>query len=305
VTIAAAGPLNLDCGLSSSACKDAFDAGRYSWHESAHLWLDLIGQTLIVATPFALARALRPSPVGAAALGCGMFGIAFGVVSWFAYDDPGEGVNGIVQRVGFLTVHSWVLIVAVGILWATRAAPKPGRLIPLRPRDFMSGEWSGEGEVVMRPFFIGRRFAGRFRAHRVTRSISETVWLFDDRVDFGDGREMRRRTFLEFGSDGHGRLTAADLPDGADVWFEPGGYRIAPFRMAFPIGPAPVHVEVVDSSHIEPDGTFVNCYDARALVTGIPLARTTFRVRPVTAEYSRASASDAPPASSEASPAHG
>src|SRR3954447_5050981 len=46
VTIAAAGPLNLDCGLSSPACKEAFDAGRYSWHEGAHLWLSLVGQAL-------------------------------------------------------------------------------------------------------------------------------------------------------------------------------------------------------------------------------------------------------------------
>jgi hypothetical protein len=79
------------------------------------------------------------------------------------------------------------------------------------------------------------------------------------------------------------RLTAGDLPDGADVWLEEDGYRMTPCRMAFPLGPVPVLIRVHDLSHVEPDGTLVNTFDARDVVFGLPIARLTFRVRPVVA----------------------
>ena len=51
--------------------------------------------------------------------------------------------------------------------------------------------------------------------------------------------------------------------------------------MAWPIGPLPVLVRCRDLSYFEPDGTFVNVIDVRGLGIPIPLARVTFRVRPV------------------------
>jgi hypothetical protein len=76
------------------------------------------------------------------------------------------------------------------------------------------------------------------------------------------------------------RLTADDLPDGADVQLEEGGFRLPDFRMAWPIGPLPVLLRCVDRSYVEPDGTFVNRIDVCTLGPRIPLARVTFRMRP-------------------------
>jgi hypothetical protein len=185
-----------------------------------------------------------------------------------------------VQRSGLGVLHLWVFIVAAGILYATRATPKPGRLVPVRPRDFFAQAWSGDGELVLRPFFLGRFFTQRFSATRRSSWLSDTVFRLDDEAGFGEGRSQRRQIYGEFVAEDHIRLTAGDLPDGADVWLEEGGYRATPFRMAFPLGPLPVLLRCHDVSRVEPDGTLLNTFDARDLVFGVPLARVTFRVRP-------------------------
>jgi hypothetical protein len=62
--------------------------------------------------------------------------------------------------------------------------------------------------------------------------------------------------------------------------------------MSWPIGPLPVLVRCADRSYIAADGTFVNVTDVYTPGPRIPLARVTFRVRPV-------SDGDAPAAADE------
>jgi Protein of unknown function (DUF998) len=288
VAIALGGVFRMDCSLAVQSCEDAWRAGRLSWQTDGHLWTGLVGQTLFVLTPYALARALWPGPAALAALSSGSFGVAFGVASFFA--EGHDPTAGLVQRVGLAVLHLWVLIVAVGVLYATRRPARPGRLVPVRPREFFAQAWSGEGELMLRPFFIGRFFAQRFSARREATWLSETAFRFDDEASFGAGRSQRRRLYCEFVTEDHVRVTAGDMPDGADAWFEEDGYRVTPFRMAFPIGPVPVYIRVHDVSYVEPDGTFANIFEARDLVFGIPIARLTFRVRPVDSEATGSSA---------------
>jgi len=285
VTLGLEGVFRIDCSFASQHCEDLWRAGRLSWQTDAHLWGSLVGQLLFALTPFALARALWPSPVAAASLVAGSEGLAIGVAVFFLGGSDSAG--GLVQRTGLAVLHLWVLIVAVGILYATRGEPRPGRLVPLRPRDFFAKTWSGEGELKLRPFFLGRFFAQRFSATRESVWLSDTLFRFEDEAGFGDGRSQRRRTYCEFVADDQVRLTAGDFPEGVDVWLEEGGYRVTPFRMAFPLGPLPVLIRVHDVSYVEPDGTFANSFDARDLVFGIPLARLTFRVRPTDLEPAR------------------
>jgi hypothetical protein len=280
VTIVVAGLVPLDCGLSDNRCEHMFRAGELSWHTDVHLWASLVSQLLLAATPFAVARALWPAPVAQLAVAAGTFGLVIGVGSFFLYD-VGDSPEGLIQRFGFLTVHVWVLIVAVGILHSTRRARPPGQLVRLRPRDFFAGEWSGEGELVAWPFFLWRRLSREFEAHRSATWITERVWRIDDEARFAEDRVQRRRMYCEFVSDDRVEITAADLPEGATVALEEDGYRMTPFRMAFPIGPVGLPMRVHDVSRVEDDGTLLNVFEARALVIGVPLARLTFRVRPV------------------------
>jgi hypothetical protein len=87
--------------------------------------------------------------------------------------------------------------------------------------------------------------------------------------------------YCEFVAEDRIEITAGDLPEGALVQIENEGYRTTPFRMEFPIGPVAIPIRVHDVSRVEPDGTLLNIFEARALVLGLRLARVTFRVRPV------------------------
>src|SRR2546421_590460 len=82
-----------------------------------------------------------------------------------------------------------------------RCEPPPSQLIALRPRVFLASSWSGEGELVLRPLFLGRQLARRFAARREVTWISDRVWRIDDAADFGGDRPQRRQMFCEFVAD--------------------------------------------------------------------------------------------------------
>ena len=185
---------------------------------------------------------------------------------------------GLVNRLEYLFLSMWMVILGVGILHATRRPAAPSRLIPLAPRDFLNRPWIGEAELAPRPLILGRLVAIRFDARRDTTWVSENVWLIDDQAQFADGRVLRRHMFCEFTSDRHALLTAADMPDGGEVWLEDGGYRISPFRLSFALGPLPLVFDCRDASRVEDDGTFVYVTEVHAPGIRIPVARLTFRV---------------------------
>jgi hypothetical protein len=280
VAVILSGVIRLDCALSDPHCEALWRAGKLSWHESGHLWAGLVSRILLALTPFALIRPLYPGPAAPLALGAGLNGIGIGVLAFFLYGSDRAG-DGLVQRFEFAVLHVWVLIVAVGILYALRRPHAPGQLVRLRPRDFFSSAWSGEGTLLVWPFFLWRRLARPFEAHRRSTFISDRLVRFDDEAHFGGSRVMRRRTYCEFVSENRIEVTAGDLPEGAVVDVDEDGYRVTPFRMDFPIGPVNVPIRVHDVSRVEPDGTLVNAFEARSLVFGVLLARVTFKVRPV------------------------
>jgi hypothetical protein len=280
VTLVAGGILQMDCAITvDNRCRELSNAGALSWHHYGHLWASLIARLALAATPFAIAWALWPAPSGAAALGAGVTGLVIGLLGSLG-EAAGEGA-GAVQRASLGVLGLWALIVAIGILHVTRGPRPVGPLIPLRPRDFLARRWGGEGRFEPWPYVLGGRLSRSFAVTREAIWLSDRIWRFDDVARYPDGRVHARQTYCEFVSDEHVRLTAGDLPDGADVWIEEGGYRISHFRMAFPIGPVPVRIRVRDVSYVEDDGTFANVFEARSPVLGLPLARVVFRVRPL------------------------
>ena len=275
------GFFRLDCGAGAgfTHCRSLDHAGVLSSHHYAHMWLALVAQLLVTLTPFAIARALWPGPVALAAALSGLSAIEIGVASALLFGASGAP-DGLVQRIGIAFIHLWILIVGIGILAATHGPRWRSALIQLRPREFFARAWTGDGEVVAWPYFIWRRFPQRFQARREATWISDTVWRFDDEAHFGPGSVRKRQTFCEFVTPDHIRLTARDLPDGADVWIEEGGYRISEFRMNFPLGPIAIPMLVRERSRFAPDGTFLNIFDARFRWLPLPLGRIVFRVRP-------------------------
>jgi hypothetical protein len=269
----------LDCGTSvDHHCRAVARAGALSWHQDAHLQASFAAGLALALTPFALAWALWPGTAAAVALSAAAAGLAVDAGSVVASALPGAA-GGLIQRLDLAVLHAWVLIVGAGILYATRASPRAARLIPMRPREFFATSWVGEAELVMRPLFLGRLLRQTGEARRSSTWISEQVWRIDDETRFASGRVERRHMYCEFVSDDHVELTAGDLPDGADVWLEEGGFRLPEWRMAWPVGPLPVLVRCLDRSRFEPDGTFVNVIDVRTIGLRIPVACITFRMR--------------------------
>lgn len=272
-----AGLARLDCDLSQAACNARFDAGRLSWPTSLHLWAGLVTEAALVLTPFALARALWPSPVAALALAAGATGVAIGVAAWMSY---GAGApDGVVERIELGVTHLWVVIVAAGILYETRPAPKLSAPAALRPRDFFGSAWSGEGVALGVPARLWRPFAPRFALTRETTWHSEEVALVRDRAVLSNGRVEERLRYARFVDPSHLHVSADDMPDGADVTIDERGYQVAPYRVLLPVGPARFILKSRDQATLERDGTLR--YIARLTWHRLPIARLEMRARPV------------------------
>lgn len=201
VALMLTGVFRLDCGLSSHLCRARFDAGQLSWHTSTHVWAGLIASVALVLTPFAIARALWPSPTAALALGAGGFGVALAIAGEIAYQ--ASAPDGISERLQLLAAHSWVVLVAGAVLYLTRQAPKLSHPTALRPRDFFAASWAGDGEVAAWAPLLGRFIRARFNFTRDATYLSDEVWMFDDRATFPGGNVIAQRLICQLEPDGH------------------------------------------------------------------------------------------------------
>jgi hypothetical protein len=122
--------LPLDCMPSADAsCSSRVDAGEASWRHYGHGFAAVGVQLTLVATPFAVARALSRRALVVWALGAGLLGLA--TVVAFAAFEAGEPGYGIAQRVTFGFVHLWVAAIALGALSdAGRGRPGLDRVAP-------------------------------------------------------------------------------------------------------------------------------------------------------------------------------
>ena len=269
----------LDCSLSiDRVCRARLHAGELSWQTDAHLWAGLVFEIAFVLTPFALARALWPGPVAAATLGCGLFGIGILVAAYAAADGAGVA-DGLVQRIGFVPIHLWVVIVAAGVLQALRERYDRGVLVPVRPRDFFGRAWAGRGEVTFYPGFLWRRFPLRIEFRREAQPRGDDSWTFTDTTRFANGFEVVRRMVCVMEAPDRVKVVAEDMPGGAELVLTEGGYRVRPYRFTYPIGPIGITVSCHDRVRELPDGSLEWTIGFRW--HGLPTARVSGRVRPV------------------------
>lgn len=268
----------LDCIATVSAtCRHAVHAGAVSGEFWAHEVATWVAELALVATPFALARALWSRPSGVAALLAGLVGLVEGLVvnalEWnFA---PGAGYA---QRVGLLIVAAWVVIVGWAILLAVRRPEPPTALTPMRARRFFERAWTGQGQVVLRPAWLWRRVPLRFACTRDLEVVSDELVVFSDRAEFAGGYVHAQRRFCWMQAPDRVEVTAADLPDGAVVTLEDAGYRIEPYRLLTRVGPFAFALDARDEHRADGDA-LEDTIDLRWL--GLPAARVQLRVTPV------------------------
>ena len=276
--LAALAALPLDCSFTLDAtCEPRLDAGRLSWQTEAHLWLGLILQLAIVATPFALARALRSRPVAPFLLAAGAYGLILGAGATALGFSDADGA-GVIDRIVLGTLQVWVVLVAAGLLDAARVEPDSGEHSDVPARDFFGREWTGEGEIVYRPAFLWRFMRQHFRMQRRTTWLSERVWLVEDRSTFDDGRVYEQRRLCELEAPDRLRVTAGDLSEGAVFDLSEEGYRLAPYTLLAPLGPLGVLLRCRDRHRMNGSGELIDTIDVRCL--GVAVARIEVRARP-------------------------
>jgi hypothetical membrane protein len=278
LAVIAVGLLPVDCGLSGERCLDAFDAGDLSWQTYAHVWVGLVFDVAFVITPFALARALWPRHVSLLVLLAAATALPI-LVGVLAAGELFGGGDGLAQRLGFVAVHVWAGLVAVGVLSATRSPAPPGALIPMRPRDFFGRAWTGRGELTFWPPFLWGRAPRGFEFRRTVEWVSDEVWLAEDRIAFDDGEVEVHRMVAQLAGPDRIHVMGDDVPGGADLLLEEGGYRMTPYRFAIPIGP--VRFALRPRDEVRPagdDGTLE--WTIRFRWFGLPVARLRGLVRP-------------------------
>ena len=119
--------LPLDCAPSGDpTCQARLDAGRVSTRHDAHGVAAVLTQLTLLATPFAVARALAPRRLALWAFAAGLAGLA--TLVWVAAIGSGEPGYGVAQRATFGFVHLWVVAIAAAVVagWAQRdRVPEP------------------------------------------------------------------------------------------------------------------------------------------------------------------------------------
>ena len=274
-----AGIFNGDCSTAvDPTCQARYDDwGSLSTSAQIHGWASFIAGLCLIGTGFALARALWNQPVAAPLLVAGLIGVGFMVVGPFAQSID-NGPDGLVQRVEFLALHIWLVLMGIGVLWATRGEPKLPPPTAMRASEFFGSTWAGEAELVPWPYFAWRRFPQRLRVRRETTFLSDETWHFDDTIATRDGEVLqKRRIFCTLVAPDRVEVVADVVLDGTYILLEEEGYRVAPYRVAMQVGPVHFGVNVRETATVT-DGTLVNRYKVNWF--GLPVARVEARVRP-------------------------
>jgi hypothetical protein len=278
LAVVISGPFNGDCSTAVDAtCQERWDEWDVDTGAKIHAWASLFAQVLLLATPFALARALWTRPVAAPLLVAGVNGFVIAIVMTvlFGIDHAPDGLT---QRLGLTALHVWVILIAIGILWATRHAPAAPHATPMRPADFFATTWTGEGELVPWPSFAWRRFPQRLKVRREAKFVTDEVWEFEDRAWLADGTLVdERHVHCSLVSPDRVRVVSDRLLGATEILLEEDGYRIMPYRVAIPVGPVHFGLTVRDTATVV-DGMLVN--RLRISWFGLPVARVELRARP-------------------------
>jgi hypothetical protein len=236
------------------------------------LWLLVAASVALLVTPFAIARALWPKPVGVVALGAGAFGLAVGAAGAGAYVVGVPG--GIAQSLELLAGQLWVLLVARGIRYGTRAGLQTAPLTPVRSREMFAASWMGEGAFAAWPPLVGRFIRADFKLSRTTTFLSEEMWMFDDVAEFPGGTVLTQRLICTLEPTGRIHVTSDVVPGGCEVLLEERGYRLTPYRYLIELGPMKLTFRYREEHRLQPDGSLRSTIKARWL--GLPIGTTTW-----------------------------
>lgn len=271
---AVAGLFPSECQAVDPSCERRFDAGDLSTATYVHAYSGLALEAALLATPFALARALWPRLAGRLALFAGLAGLAVFAISFagFAADTDAPGL---VQRFGSLAVNNWAVLVALGLIaWSRERRPElvPSEGGPLDPFRYLAGEASGEGEVTYSWWARALRFPRRFRFQRRTTYDGNARWEMDDVLRYENGLTYERHIVARPVSPERMHLTSDAIPGGAETVLVPGGLVLEPAWFIAPYWGIPWPLRCKGLMRAREAGPLEGSFDM-ALVGVLPVGR--------------------------------
>jgi hypothetical protein len=151
-------------------------------------------------------------------------------------------------------------------------------IAPLDLRELFAQPWVGQA-VLWRPWWlrwlpVPESFG--FRSEIV--DPGEGAWTVRDTSTYPDGSTHVREMHCERLAPSRLRLTAPDMPGGAEVVTTPGGFRFSPYTLRTTVvGPLRVSLRFRDVVRLEPDGTMVDEIEMR--LARILVGTVTMRLR--------------------------
>lgn len=149
---------------------------------------------------------------------------------------------------------------------------------PVDLRELFARPWTGTGELRLARGLRWLPIPTTFRFRSEILDPSDTGWHVRDTTTFPDGRVQVRVMRCTRLADGRLRLTAADMPGGAEVSPRHDGFDFSPYTIRTPVlGGLRVPLRFTDSVRLLPDGTMVDRIEMRWL--GVLVGAVTIRLR--------------------------
>jgi len=153
---------------------------------------------------------------------------------------------------------------------------------PIDLRELFAQPWEGDGQLHrpawLRPLPAPTAFG--FRSE--IANLAGDEWDVLDTMTFPDGSAQQRRMHCQQLASDHLRLTAPDMPHGADVHPRSDGFDFTPYVIRTPVlGRLRVPLRHRDHVRLQPDGTLLDTIQLSFL--GIHVGTVTMRLRRVTA----------------------
>lgn len=146
-------------------------------------------------------------------------------------------------------------------------------------RDVFAEPWEGEGTIAL-PVWLRWFPAPRtFRFRSEIADVAGDRWTVVDTTTMRNGDVQERRMSAHQVAPDTVRVSADDMPGGADIALRPDGFSFSPYTIRTPVlGPIRVSLRYTDEVDIDPGGTsLVDRIEMR--LAGILVARLTMRLQ--------------------------
>jgi hypothetical protein len=102
-------------------------------------------------------------------------------------------------------------------------------ITPLQPKEFFTGIWKGEGELIPHPLLRWLIPRDKIRYSSQPTWLSDTIWKVEERFEFSSGDAIARTMYVEITGSDRLHVTADDMPLGADIILGQKGFRFTPY----------------------------------------------------------------------------